>query len=60
MQEKSNTRSFILPSGARITIDDPDGRLKDCFQQLFGSTVAGSAVIANQVIKHNKQYGFER
>ena len=36
-----------LPSGVTVKMEDPTGRLQRCFQDLFGNTATGLAVVVN-------------
>ena len=36
-----------LPSGVKVKMEDPDGKLQRCFTQLFGSAETGLAVVVN-------------
>ena len=50
-----NTQTIKLPSGTKITLEEPDGRLQRCFQDLFGDTETGLAVVAGAVGKKQRR-----
>lgn len=39
--------TITLPSGARVTINDPTGKLGKCFRELFGCEKTAVAIITS-------------
>ena len=52
MQDGASANSIMMPSGARVIIEDRD--LQKYFQSLFGSTEAGAALIVNAAGKNRR------
>lgn len=47
-------KTIMLPSGIRLTMNDPTGELEACFQQLFGSETTGLAFVVNTAVKNRR------
>ena len=50
-----NTQTIKLPSGAKITVDDPDNKLTELFQKMFGNEKNGAVIVADVARRAKKR-----